>query len=317
MKTDQAVLMEHISSREYLYREGSEAEQVLKDISLIINRGEVWGIKGNSLFEIKLLLEIMANIRPYEKGRCVLIQKGMMRQKRVILEHVFYIGSSEMIYPNMNVLEFLMFATAKFKMDAVDRQEQIFEFLIEAGLGYLSLTPIRFLSKEEKGVVTLIAGAYSNSRIIVFNLPDYEFDTPLIDAVIPITALIREGGKALILGTRSDLLLGKVSTHIGVIGKGEVLYQGRTADFRHAYDKIAVIVEDDEVYDIRERLKEFLPGTMTFIEGKRLFVKESSQADQDMIYRKILAAGFMPQKIEKNLKRVEYAYEELMREHDL
>ena len=53
----------------------------------------------------------MANIRPYDRGKCVLIERGMMRSKRVILRHVFYIGSSEMLYNNMNVLEFLMIST--------------------------------------------------------------------------------------------------------------------------------------------------------------------------------------------------------------
>lgn len=43
--------------------------------------GEVWAILGTSAFEVRLLLEIIANARPYKDGRCVLAQKGMMRKK--------------------------------------------------------------------------------------------------------------------------------------------------------------------------------------------------------------------------------------------
>jgi ABC-2 type transport system ATP-binding protein len=42
---------------------------------LLIKKAESWGVFGSSAFEIKLLLEIMANIRPYENGRCVLMGK--------------------------------------------------------------------------------------------------------------------------------------------------------------------------------------------------------------------------------------------------
>ncbi|MEL7657100.1 MAG: hypothetical protein AAGU75_14480, partial [Bacillota bacterium] len=153
------VLMENLSSAEYLLREGESPQRVLKDINLQINKAEIWGIIGTSGFEIKLLLEIMANIRPYESGRCVLIERGMMRLKRVILKHIFYIGNSDMLYNTMNVLEFLMLATAKWKIDVVERQEQIFELIIKVGLGHLSLTSIGLLTREEKAVVTLVAAA--------------------------------------------------------------------------------------------------------------------------------------------------------------
>ncbi len=122
-------------------------------------------------FEIKLLLEIMANIKPYHGGRCVLVERGMMRSKRIILEHVFYIGDSTMLYDNMNVLEFLMFATAKQKIKPACRQEQLFEFLIGIGLGHISLTPIKMLPGEEKAIIILLVAVYSESVMIVFNFP--------------------------------------------------------------------------------------------------------------------------------------------------
>ena len=86
-KRAQCVLMEHVGSMEYYQSPQQEPKQVFSDINFEALEGEVWAILGTSAFEVRLLLEIIANARPYKDGRCVLAQKGMMRKKRTILPH--------------------------------------------------------------------------------------------------------------------------------------------------------------------------------------------------------------------------------------
>jgi len=321
----QVVLMEKLSSMEYWQREEGELKQVLQDISLKINKNEIWGIIGTSQFEIKLLLEIMANIRAYDSGRCVLLERGMMRSKRVILSHVFYIGNADMLYNTMNVLEYLMLATAKWKMDVVEKQEQLFETIIDVGLGHISLTTIGLLNREEKAVVALLAAAYSLAQIIVFNLPNYEFDESLIEAISRIAQLIKKRGKTLIIGTTICPLIEKACTHVGVVAEGRIIYQGRVEDFHYQYDKVEVIIRDKELKKVKEILQEVLPEHKLVLEQTALLIKESSliQSDEEKdkaltrIYEKVIEAGYIPEIIEKNRKRVEYALEELVRQYDL
>jgi len=316
---EQVVLMEAISSIEHILLAEEIPRRVLDNITLLIRRAEIWGINGTSLFEIKLLLEIMANIRPYDRGKCVLIERGMMRRKRVILKHVFYIGSSEMLYSNMNVLEFLMFATAKFKINKVLLQDQIFELIIAIGLGHLSLTPNYMLTKEEKAVITLLAAAYSDSLMIVFNLPEYVWDEVLIDAVVKITSFIREKGKALILATQNCLLIEKACSHTAIMKDGQLIYSGTVEKFRLNFDKVEVIIRDKGVYAMMEKLAIELPGHKLVTKDDSLMIssKSSEASDHGAIYRKIVESGFTPDSIEINPKTVQNAYEELMLQHDL
>ncbi|MDQ7095408.1 hypothetical protein REC12_17595 [Desulfosporosinus sp. PR] len=316
---EQVVLMEGVASSEYFLFGGKMFRRVLDDISLLIRKAEAWGINGTSRLEIRLLLEIMANIRPYDKGKCVLIERGMMRRKRVILKHVFYIGSSTMLYNNMNVLEFLMFATAKFKINKVVLQEQIFELIIEAGLGHLSLTPNYMLTKEEKAVITLIAAAYSESPIIVFNFPEYLWDEVLVNAVAKIAGLIRERGKALILATQNPLLIEKACSHTAIIKDGQVIYSGTVDDFRCTFDKIEVIIRDRAVQAMLEKLTGLLPGCRLVRKNDSLLIshQDSEVIDYGHIYKTIVDAGFAPESIAINPKTVQNAYEELIGQHDL
>ncbi|TGE35763.1 hypothetical protein E4K67_23665 [Desulfosporosinus fructosivorans] len=316
---ERVVMMEGISSGEHFLVGGEIPRRVLDDITLLIRKAEAWGINGTSLFEIRLLLEIMANIRPYDRGKCALIERGMMRRKREILRHVFYIGSSEMLYNNMNVLEFLMFATAKFKINKVVLQERIFELIIAIGLGHLSLTPNHLLTKEEKAVITLIAAVYSDSLMIVFNFPEYVWDEVLIDAIAKLTSIIREQGKTLILATQNCLLIEKACSHTAILQDGQLIYSGTVENFRLNFDKVEVIIRDKAVHAMREKLALLFPGYKLVAKDDSLLISSlgSEAIDHGAIYKKILESGFTPDSIEINPKTVQNAYEELMRQHDL
>lgn len=312
---------EELSSKEYfcLGDKEQEPQRVLRDINLTVKRSESWGIYGRYPFDIKLLLEIISNIKPYHEGRCVLVELGMMRNKRVILEHVFYIGSSTMLYNNMNVLEYLMFATAKQRFDPVYRQESIFEFLINIGLGNISLTPVKMLTKEEKAVITLLAAAYSGSIITVFNLPEYRFDETLALAIGRISKLITEKKRTLILGTTDHFLIENACSHSAYIADGELIYKGPVKDLRFDYDRILFIIKDKDAADMMHSLAKRLPDHELSIDGDRLLISDhnGTKSDPLQLYETIIEAGFAPQCVKINPKTVQNAYEEIGRLHDL
>ncbi len=313
------VFMEHLSSGEFFLKDGKPPQPVLHDIGLSFQKGQVWGITGNSLFEIKLLAEIMANIKPYRSGKCVLIERGMMRHKRITLPHVFYIGSSEMLYNNMNVLEFLMFATVKLSGNKVEHQERVLEYLISIGLKRISLTPIYMLSREQKAVIIMLVAAYSESQLVVHNFPDYSFDDVLIDAMQQIAKLIIERGKTLVIATSTPELIEKVCSHILFLMNGNVFYQGTVRDFCREYDRIVLKIQDSNIEKMARTLRILLPCYQYSLEDNSLIVR----TDQDVavnpkhICNKIVEAGFEPARIEINPQKVKNAYEEIIRDYDL
>lgn len=316
---DTIVLMESISSCEYFLFENNETRPVLEDIGLIIKKGETWGISGRSAYEMKLLLEIMANIRPYGRGRCILAERGMLRRKRFILRHVFYIGTSEMPYNNMNVLEFLMLAMKKRNGSIVEIQHQLFELIVGLGLGYLSLTLNKTLTRQERAVVTLIAAAHSDSIMIAFNFPEYEFDEVLVDAIQKISVFIRERGRSLILCTKNSLLIEKACSHTAIVAEGKIIYQGSVRDFCLSYDNIVVIIRDKNKELLVDKLVHLLPDYKLSIKDEDLLIStiDSNPSDPGYIYDKIFEAGIYPEYMEINPKKVCNAIEELLIRHDI
>ncbi len=313
-------LLQNISSLEYFSQKDRAPGRVLEDINLVVKKGEAWGITARSLFEIKLLLEILANIKPYDGGKCVLVERGMPRNKRTILQHVFYIGNSDMLYNTMNVLEYLMFALdRKNTASRVELQEQVLEFVVAAGLGYVLLTPVKMLTKEEKAVVALMVAAQTGSLMTVFNLPEYAFDAVLVNAIARLSGFILAQGKALIIGTPDCVLIEKTCGHTAFIADGRLIYSGTVENLRVTYDKTEFILRDKDIYYLKERLAPLLPGYKLTIKDGSLFVgsRNGDAGGSAYIYGKLAEAGVIPEQIEINPKTVRNGYEELILHYDL
>ncbi len=313
------VFMDKLSSVEHYLTIGSQPKPVLQNISLEIKKGEIWAITGSSRFELKLLLEIMANIKPYLSGRCVLMERGMMRLKRKILPHVFYVGNTNMAYNNMNVLEFLMFATANSNFDVVFQQKRIFEQLISFGLGSISLTPISTLTPEYKAIILLLVGIYSSSQLIVMNLPSLKFNQKQITALGEITRYMQSLEKTLVVSALDALLIEKICDHIAYLYDGSIFYKGTTREFRHRYDRIVLTIKDKRAEIIEGKLKRALPMYDYSTNDDTVTVRNyySDNSSPSEIYEKIVAEGFAPQKIKINPKTVENAFEEILKQNDL
>ena len=313
------VLTERLSSIEHYSIKGKEPVQILRSIDLLMKESESWGIYGQSPLEIKLLLEILANIVPYHDGKCVLIERGMMRKKRVVIDHVFYIGTPTMPYNNMNVLEFLMFATARQKNHTVHRQDRIFSDLLALGLDRISLSLIGNLTKEEKAVVTLMTAIYSESAIIVFNFPEYKFDETLITAVQNISNSLVEAKKTLVLGSRNSDLIEKTCSHTAYVRDGTIIYQGKTDDLRFSYDNLLVTIKDTNVPEIRNSLQIFFPEHYFSVVGDSLLIYDNDKTKSDplSVYEKIAELKLAPKRVSINPKTVKNAYKEIDRQYAL
>jgi len=243
----------------------------------------------------------------------------MSRRKRGILPHIFYIGNQNMVYNNMNVLEFLMFSLMKHPKNKVVLQEEMLDYLMQIGLQEVALTPISTLPKEYKAVILLLSSAYSYSDLIVFNFPDYTFDEFLINAIANITSLISQREKTLILASHDGDVIEKACSHIAILVNGKIVFHGSTTEFRYTYDRIILTIWDQDAEDMAILLRVFLPQYEYTVDGKALLVKDFALPAENprMLYQKITEFNLVPEKVKLNAKTVKNACEEILRQYDI
>ena len=268
-KRAQCVLMEHVGSMEYYQSPQQDPKQVFSDINFEALEGEVWAILGTSAFEVRLLLEIIANARPYKDGRCVLAQKGMMRKKRTILPHVYYIGSTNMLFTNMNVLEYLMYITAREQGDAAVRQKRILEKIMELNMGYVALSVIGNLTPSERSVVTLLVSLFTESKLIIWNLARLEYDERSLQAIAAICEEIQKQKRTLLFSTFDYQLIERCATHIAPLYDGRLLYTGTVEAFVQTWDHLSTIIQDAHITAIRHAIE---TATIRFWNGSKRYM---------------------------------------------
>lgn len=318
-KRAQCVLMEHVGSMEYYQSPQQDPKQVFSDINFEALEGEVWAILGTSAFEVRLLLEIIANARPYKDGRCVLAQKGMMRKKRTILPHVYYIGSTNMLFTNMNVLEYLMYITAREQGDAAVRQKRILEKIMELNMGYVALSVIGNLTPSERSVVTLLVSLFTESKLIIWNLARLEYDERSLQAIAAICEEIRKQKRTLLFSTFDYQLIERCATHIAPLYDGRLLYTGTVEAFVQTWDHLSTIIQDAHITAIRHAIETAHSDYTVLERDQTLYVWDQEQKTDTYhsIWKLLTEHQLHPDSICRHPLCVENAWKEIRNHHDL
>ncbi len=315
------ILLKNLYSNEFyanIQEPGLPIEQVLKDINFSANPGELWTVLGSSVYEIKLLLEIMANAKAYEKGKLMIAGFDTTKKKSTILPHVFYIGSTSMAYGNMNVLEYLMFITSNSNRESIDRQEYLLNFLVASDMGYICLTPISLLTIQEKSIVILTAAMLSDSILIIFNLPKLHYTPKEITTINKLTSRLPYLGKSLIISTQCYDLAQIISSHVCYIDKGRILYNDTLNNFLE-YDRVTYLIEAENLNYTIQSLRYALPQFEYQIEDDTLQVITNTDSKQAglLLFDALGSFKIDPTFVLKNNKNIKNSIQGLMRQHDI
>lgn len=317
VKIRSAVQMIDICSSEH-YCKDNKLKRVLNNISLNVLVGECVGIAAKEDDEAKLLLEILANVRPYFSGKCILAEKGMMQKKRVILPHLFYIDTPNMLFDNMTVLEFLMFATDHSGISTVKRQRMYLDSLIDYGLEYVVLTQIALLSDEEKLIIELIVSSLSNSELVVFNVLAYEFSDRQVTTISKICKDIKGNG-SIVIGTNEAKLIGVCCDKVAYVLGGTIEYFGSVDSLCKSWDKVLYRITDNQPTEVAGKLQEIYSEYSYTVAGNSILVYNHSKnriSDTEFV-SKLFENGISPNNIKINKGRVANSFEELDKKHDL
>jgi len=255
-----AVKMENVSSMELFAQPDGHYLKVLYDLSLTVPVGECHGITGEGAFELQLVSEIIGNVKPHEKGLCSLMEIGMMRQKRRILPHVYYINDQRVLFDHMHVLGYLMFASEHAPGSAAQKQARWLKLLLRTGLYPFALTYIHSLNPAEYALVSALLAYGSAARLVVMDLSRIDVPHALFD---PFAALMREltdAGKTVVVANRSRELIQRACTSASFLIDGTIAASGAIPVLCANYDRRVLTVETPQPDAACDALRSAFPA---------------------------------------------------------
>ena len=245
---------------------------------------------------------------------------GSMRKKRVIHEDVFYIDTDTMLYDNMTVLEYLVFTVGVYgNTNEIDLKEELLDFLIDLGLGYISLTLISYLSSEEKVIIELITALFSNSKLVVADLTNWKFSISLCNVISALCKSFRSSKKALVIGATQPSLIGISCDKLVLLQNGKQRFEGTLDELYHKGDHVLYVIKDNNLELIKNRFEECIPiYHYKIVENMLLVIKTADIKRDDKVFFHLLSLhDIFPESIKINKGRVQNSFEELLKIYDV
>ena len=209
--------------------------EVLKDISLTVHKGEVISIIGSSgsgkstfLRSINLL-ETPTDGQILYHGQNVLEKGYDLTQYREKLGMVF---QSFNLFENLNVLENTIVAqTTVLKRERTEAEKIAKENLEKVGMGerYWQAKP-KQLSGGQKQRVAIARALSMNPDAILFDEPTSALDPEMVGEVLKIMQELAQEGLTMIVVTHEMEFARDVSHRVIFMDKGEIAEEGKPED---------------------------------------------------------------------------------------
>lgn len=234
--------------------------EALKDVSLTVEQGEVFGFVGpngaGKSTTIKIVLDIINDYR----GEVRLF--GRSARDAMARERVGYVPESPALYDQLSPLEILHAGLSLHRIGRDDADAWCMQWLERFSIAQNARRPLRQLSKGTAQRVALAHAMVVSPRLLILDEPLSGLDPVGRKDVVDILAEYQRGGGTIFLTSHVLHDVERLANRFGLIHQGEL----KTIQSPNE------LVGDDELVTVRSAGSQSIAG-MTAESGGRWFVE--------------------------------------------
>jgi putative lysine transport system ATP-binding protein len=209
--------------------------EVLKDISLAVNQGEVISIIGSSgsgkstILRCINLLEEPSGGDIIIEGKSILNDDAAKKEMRKVVGMVF---QSFNLFENMNVLKNCMIGQIKvLKRNKEEAKEIALKNLKSVGMdAYINAKPSQ-LSGGQKQRVAIARALSMNPKCLLFDEPTSALDPEMVSEVLDVIKSLAKTGLTMVVVTHEMQFARDVSDRVIFVDEGLIVEQGEAKAF--------------------------------------------------------------------------------------
>ena len=198
-------------------------KEVLKGISLSVDKGEIFGLLGKNGAGKSTLIDCMIGLKRFNEGQ-ILIDNLDIKTKPLEVKNSFgYVPSEPLTYEIMNGKEYLEFIASCYQMSQ-EAFESNFNFLknkFELSDEDL-LRPIKEYSHGMKQKICLMASLIHNQSLWVLDEPTVGLDIIVYETLVKMMKSYVQNNNTIFVTSHNIDLVAEICDRVAIINNGQI-----------------------------------------------------------------------------------------------
>lgn len=228
MAAEQLLKLEHV-------KKSFGENEVLKDISLTVKRGEVVVVIGPSGCGKSTLLRCINALEPVQAGRITLggeVIDGKTKHIAQLRQKVGMVFQSYELFPHMTILENVTLAPRLVqKRSREDAAAEAKRLLERVGLSDKCDSYPRELSGGQKQRTAIVRALMMHPEIMLFDEVTAALDPEMVREVLEVMLELARAGSTMVIVTHEMSFAKAVADRVVFIDKGQIVEEGTPEEF--------------------------------------------------------------------------------------
>ncbi len=209
----------------------------LKNISLKLNDGEIFGFIGHNGAGKTTLIKAIVGIHSFDEGNILIDGLSIMEDELEYKKKIAYIPDNPDLYENLKGIDYLNFIADIYKVPVTIRKKRIKLFGERFGLSDVLDKPMQGYSHGTRQKMMVVAALVHDPAVWILDEPLIGLDPT---SAFELKKMMREHadkGNAVFFSTHVLEVAEKLCDRIAIIDKGKIVFVGTLKELKDKYDK--------------------------------------------------------------------------------
>jgi len=209
--------------------------KILKDVSLSIKEGEIFGLLGPNGAGKTTLIEIIMGFRSRDSGT-IKIYGHDIQGKKFHKRLIGYVPQDHLLYDNLTAMDNIKYFASLYNLDKIQFRERLNKLSEFLGLDKQILNKdVSKLSGGQKRRVALAVSLIHDPKLLIMDEPTTGLDPNIRREFWRLILLLNEEGKTIILTTHYMEEADELCDRVAIIDRGVILSIGSPEELKKRY----------------------------------------------------------------------------------
>ena len=216
--------MNIIQTRKLSFSYGRQA--ILQNLSLNVPKGSIYGFLGPNGAGKSTTIKLLLGLLRVSQDNVFLFEESIQQNRQSILARTGNLIESPSLYGHLTATENLQYLNAIYKQP----KSRINDILKMVGLWESKDKKTRHFSMGMKQRLSIGMALFHDAELIILDEPVNGMDPKGVVEIRNLLLNLQKEGKTIFISSHILSEIEKLCSHVGIISKGELLYEGTTAD---------------------------------------------------------------------------------------